>query len=246
MGSDMKKNSLRLKKGFFLSKNTLAVKVWYVIGGALLAFIVMFAISFLVLSDRSRRDHEIKESETILNSMAGSITANIESYKDISRLVMLDDKVVSFLRAPGDEIGAGIKNDTKVAVYDILIASEYVDSVFIFRDDQYYVKTGRGLYFIDYDLMEDTSWQADIRVRRGGAVILLNGNGAVTVRYTRLTVTSLLPLVVQSTISTRRRERVCFLLTFLPACLTALSKVRAIRACALCPMRVSFLREMRA
>ncbi|MBQ3890190.1 MAG: hypothetical protein II740_02430, partial [Lachnospiraceae bacterium] len=124
---------------FFISNNTLTVKAWYVIGGALLVFTVVFAIAFLVMTERARRDYEIRESETVLNSMSGNITANLQSYKDITRLVMLNNQVVKFLRAKSDEVDAGLKNDTKFGINDIFVASDYVDSVFIFRDDKHYV-----------------------------------------------------------------------------------------------------------
>ena len=175
MGEKKKKE----KKKVFIANNSLTVKAWYVIGGALLVFTVVFAIAILVMTERSRRDYEIRESETVLNSMSGNITANLQSYKDISRLVMLNDQVVKFLRVKSGEVDAGIKNDTKFGINDIFVASDYVDSVFIFRDDKHYVTTGKGVYFIDYGLMADSFWQAVIQVKEGGTVIFMNGNGAV-------------------------------------------------------------------
>ena len=158
---------------------TLAVKVWYIIGGVFLLFTFMFSVSALTLKERSIKDYEIRESETILNSMSGSITANLNNYKDISRLVMLNKQVSAFLRASSENVDSGLKNDTLYGIYDIFVVSDYVDSVFIFREDQHYVTTGKGIYNIDYDLMEDSDWQSVIHKKRGGAVIFLNGNGAV-------------------------------------------------------------------
>ncbi len=153
--------------------------MWYIIGGVFLLFTFMFFVSAHALKERSIKDYEIRESETILNSMSGSITADINNYKDISRLVMLNKQVTTFLRAPSEEVGSGLKNDTLYGIYDIFVVSDYVDSVFIFREDQHYVTTGKGIYNIDYDLMEDDDWQSVILKERGGAVIFLNGNGAV-------------------------------------------------------------------
>lgn len=166
-------------KRHFLSESTLAVKVWYVIGGAFLLFTVVFAISALVMRERSIKDYEIRESETILNAMSGGITANIDSYKDISRLVMLNDQVVAFLRAPSEKVDSGMKNDTIYGINDIFMVSNYIDSAFIFRNDGHYVTTGKGTYNIDYDLMEEDSWHAPIQEQEGGAAISLNANGAV-------------------------------------------------------------------
>ena len=166
-------------KRHFLSESTLAVKVWYVIGGAFLLFTVVFAISALVMRERSIKDYEIRESETILNAMSGGITANIDSYKDISRLVMLNDQVVAFLRAPSEKVDSGMKNDTIYGINDIFMVSNYIDSAFIFRNDGHYVTTGKGTYNIDYDLMQEDAWHAPIQEKEGGAAISLNANGAV-------------------------------------------------------------------
>ncbi len=166
-------------KRHFLSESTLAVKVWYIIGGAFLLFTVVFSISALVMRERSIRDYEIRESETILNAMSGGITANIDSYKDISRLVMLNDQVVTFLKAPSEMVDSGLKNDTIYGINDIFMVSNYIDSAFIFRNDGHYVTTGKGIYNIDYDLMKESTWHAPIQEKEGGAAISLNANGAV-------------------------------------------------------------------
>ena len=166
-------------KRHFLSESTLAVKVWYVIGGAFLLFTVVFSISALVMRERSIRDYEIRESETILNAMSGGIAANIDSYKDISRLVMLNDQVVTFLKTSSELVDSGLKNDTIYGINDIFMVSNYIDSAFIFRNDGHYVTTGKGIYNIDYDLMKESSWHAPIQEKEGGAAISLNANGAV-------------------------------------------------------------------
>ncbi|MBP5661275.1 MAG: sensor histidine kinase, partial [Lachnospiraceae bacterium] len=151
----------------------------YVIGGAFLLFTVVFSISALVMRERSIRDYEIRESETILNAMSGGIAANIDSYKDISRLVMLNDQVVTFLKTSSELVDSGLKNDTIYGINDIFMVSNYIDSAFIFRNDGHYVTTGKGIYNIDYDLMKESSWHAPIQEKEGGAAISLNANGAV-------------------------------------------------------------------
>lgn len=144
---------------------------------SILIFSIAFILSVIILYSRTTKEHEIQESETVLNSMAGSIRANISNYKDISRLVMLNEEVIKFLRA--DEVDAGLINDAKYGVMDVLNVCSSVDSVFIFRNDRNFMNTGRGEYILNDVLMEDAKWQDKILVRRGGAVVTINGNDAI-------------------------------------------------------------------
>lgn len=149
----------------------------FVLIDSILIFSIAFVVSVLIIYSRTTKEHEIQESETVLNSMAGSIRANISNYKDISRLVMLNSEVMKFLRA--EEVDAGLINDAKYGVMDVLNVCSSVDSVFIFRNDKNYMNTGRGEYILDEVLMEDAKWQDKILVLRGGAVVTINGNDAI-------------------------------------------------------------------
>lgn len=90
---------------------------------------------------------------------------------------MLNMPVRRFLRA--EVVDDGITYDARIGVQDVLIASDNLDSVFVFRDDYSYMSTGRGEYILDFDLMQDIFWQEKILIERGGAVVFINGNKAV-------------------------------------------------------------------
>lgn len=151
-----------------------------VLEGSIILFAVAFLLALIIIVGRNVRDNNISKSDTLLNSVSGSISANMLTYKDISRLVMLNDAVTVFLRA--DEVDSGLRNDAKYGVMDVIIVCSGVDSVFIFRNDRAYMNTGRGEYFVDSELMEDSSWQNTVLSLRGGALVTLNGNGAITRR----------------------------------------------------------------
>lgn len=159
------------------SDQTLTKRTRYVLGGSIMIFALVFIIAILLINSRARREHDITESETILNSMAGSIRTNMVTYKDISRLVMLNDAVTTFLRA--EEVNSGLRNDAKYGVMDVIIVCSGVDSVFIFRNDKSYMSTGRGEYFLDEQLMDTPGWQDKILTKRGGAIVTINGDGAI-------------------------------------------------------------------
>lgn len=158
-------------------RKSLTSRTRFLLGISLLVFCAAFLISLLVFTIKSRWDYGIRESETVLNAMSESIQGSIQSYKDISRLIMLNGPVRKFLRV--DEVDDGLKYDARIGVQDVLIASDNLDSVFIFRDDYDYVTTGRGDYIVDTDRMKDSEWQNEISVEKGGAVVFNNAHGAI-------------------------------------------------------------------
>lgn len=158
-------------------KRTLTSRTKSLLGISLLIFCVAFLISLLVFTKKSRWDYGTRESETVLNAMSESIQGSIQSYKDISRLIMLNDSVRSFLRT--DEVEDGMRYDARIGVQNVLIASDNLDSVFVFRDDYQYVNTGRGDYIVDMNKLKSFEWQHKIEDERGGAVVFNNADGAV-------------------------------------------------------------------
>lgn len=170
----MKKSKERQK---IRGNASIAGRLWQVVVEMLLVFGVFFMISIVVISNESRNNYAIRESETLINGVAGSIHANIDNYKDLTRLIMLKKDVINFLRAK--EVDAGLMNDAHYGVMDVLSVCNNVDSVFIFRNDGEYMSTGRTEYDVDVELMADEAWKSLILDRRGGAVVVMNGNGAV-------------------------------------------------------------------
>ncbi len=160
-----------------IKQDSLTKRTENVLTGAIIIFACAFISAILITNARTKREHEIRESETVMTSIAGSIESSISSYKDLSRLIMLNDRVISFLRA--EEVDPGIRNDAKYGVMDVLNVCNGVDSVFIFRNDNEYANTGRGEYIVDYDLMGSNEWQSKFLLLRGGALVTMNGNDAI-------------------------------------------------------------------
>ncbi|MBR6325597.1 MAG: sensor histidine kinase [Lachnospiraceae bacterium] len=160
-----------------LRRNSLASEMWIVILSALAIFGVAFVISGFLLTRQYRKDFEIRASETLINSVAESIRAGVDNYKDISRLIMLNESVMDFMRA--DRVNAGMANDAKYGIMDVLNVSTNLDSVFIFRTDGAYVSTGRAEYNVHFAQMDSLTWQQPILEARGGAVMFMNANRAI-------------------------------------------------------------------
>ena len=158
-------------------KNTIQGSMYILLIGVFIFFGIAFVFSSVLINKKTKLDNEIKESETLLNAAKESLSASLDNYKDISRLLMLRSEVTAFLRA--DKVDAGLINDTKAGIWDVLNVCNCVDSVFVFRNDNLYAYTGKTLYSIDFNLLVDDDWLMEVNSKRGGAVIFMNGNGAV-------------------------------------------------------------------
>lgn len=160
-----------------LKGKSLTSMMWLATILLLLLFCITFTVSTMFITERAERDYEIRESETVIGNMVGNIQANIDNYKDISRLIMLNSDVASFLRA--DSADVQLANNARDGIVGVLNVCLSIDSVFIFRNDGAYVSTGKSLYTVDFDRMRETEWQEKILSARGGAVIVMNGNSAI-------------------------------------------------------------------
>lgn len=159
------------------NSKSLTNMMWLMTTAMLLLFCVTFTVSMMIITAKAERDYEIRESETVIANMVGNIQANIDNYKDISRLIMLNSDVTRYLRAKNADVRlASNAHDGVVGVLNVCLS---IDSVFIFRNDGEYISTGKSLYTVDFERMKMKEWSEPIEAARGGAVILMNGNDAI-------------------------------------------------------------------
>ena len=158
-------------------KETIDQGMRRVVTMSLLILMVAFLISFIVILVKERKDNEAKDAVTVLNSVQSSIESAMRSYVEISTLVMINQDVRDFLNA--EDVDEGITNDARFSTLNTTSVCDNVDSVHIFRDDRKYVQTSKEKYDIVWGRMDETSWKAPIQRERGGAIIKINGNGAL-------------------------------------------------------------------
>lgn len=158
-------------------KKTLNRELWLMFSAVLILFVVTFVVTSTFVSQRASYDYEIRESETTINGVSGSVTASIGTYKNLSRLVMLNKEAVTLLRAKNATIS--MINDARYGVMDVMNATTNLDSIFIFRNDGDFMNTGKGLYDLDFTLMKKPAWRNRILKERGGAIIMINAGGAI-------------------------------------------------------------------
>lgn len=177
---------LRIKDRADLSLST---SLKYVILRIVLVVAAAFTISTYFVTQRERRDYNIRESENVLKTLSSNISSDIEKYTSLSRLIMIESRVRKFLRAQEASVDIGMINDARYGIMGILNVTEGVDSVMIFREDMIMVATNRFTYNYDYDLMNSDSFRHDIYEGQGRAIVSLNSNGIATRKDKRPVVT---------------------------------------------------------
>lgn len=138
---------------------------------------IVFMCAAVVLTQRAERDYEVRESETILNNTVSSIRAKMDSYKDVSRLVMVNEDVTKYLRARSADVG--MANDARFGIYDVINASTNIDSIMIFRNDGSQISNNRDAYIVDEERMKEPKWYEPVHELSGGVLIKMNADGAV-------------------------------------------------------------------
>ncbi len=159
------------------SEVSLSSSLKKLIFGIVLLVIVAFTISTYIITERERRDYAVRDSDNVLRTLSSNVSSDIEKYTSISRLIMIESRVVTFLRAKEPSVDIGMINDARYGIMDILNATEGVDSVMIFREDMIMVATNRFTYNYNYDLMNGEEWRRDIYEGQGRAVVSLHSNG---------------------------------------------------------------------
>lgn len=162
-----------------VKKRSLSVRLRTVLLGIILIMTISFILCIFLIIRKERKAYEIRESERLLNSLSYSMQSNLERYLELSRLIMVDDRLVKFLRANTESVGTGMINDARYGVLDILNVTSNVDSVIAIREDMILMDTNRAAYRYDYDKMSQEPWKEDILEGLGKASVFINGNNTM-------------------------------------------------------------------
>jgi len=154
-------------------KDSLTKTLWIVI-----LFLCFFCVTaFLAATFMETGRTERREAELTLCHMGDGIISEISTYKDISRLIMIQNDVVKYLRQ--EENDPLLKIEARYGIMGMLNSCRYIDSVFVFRNDGTYISTGHGTYSVSDLLSDSDNWPAEITDRRGGAVVQINCGGMI-------------------------------------------------------------------
>ena len=139
-------------------------------------FSIVFVAAFSIILRRTNIEYRERASETAVNNVVSMANSTVQNYNYISRLIMVNDRVVSFLKC--EEADKSISYDARIGMYEILNHHgniNYIESVYIFRNDGAYANTGKNEYIID---MESEGWQYILEAD-GSKTLSINGNGVI-------------------------------------------------------------------
>ncbi len=168
-----------INKNKIQTRNSLSLRLRLVFAIIIFLFIIAFIVSIYLITKKERRENVIIESESLLAGLSDGIYSDIQRYRELSRLVMIDDRLVKFLRAKTEDVSPGLINTARYGVLGVLNITTMVDSVFVFRNDGQYMATNRGKYMLNYIRMDDGEWKKKIVEKKGRAFVTLNGDGAI-------------------------------------------------------------------
>ena len=139
-------------------------------------FSIVFVLSFTMILRKTIVDYRTRASEKAVNNVVSVVNSTIQNYNYMSRLIMVNDRVVSFLKC--EEADKSMSYEARMGMYEIMnhySDINYIESAFIFRNDGEYANTGKGEYVID---MESDGWN-HILEADGAKTISINGNGII-------------------------------------------------------------------
>ena len=154
-------------------EHSLKSKTWRFFLLLFSVFCVIFTVSYVVIMVRASIDNAVSNSETAMTNLSSSIKYNFDRYKEMSRLIMLNKPVVDFLNSE-------TYNQTTVSngIISITNIYSYIDSVYVFRLDGKFVRTGAGLIDVQSQLIETEEWRKPLLEAKGGIILSINGQGA--------------------------------------------------------------------
>ena len=117
--------------------------------GLIFVVTISFLISTYFIVDKEQKNYAYRESESVIKTLSSNIFSDIRKYKELSRIIMTEDRLVRFLRADEQSVDIGMINDARYGVMDVLNVTEGVDCVMIFREDMIMVATNRFTYKYD-------------------------------------------------------------------------------------------------
>ena len=140
---------------------------------------IAFLVSTLLIVRREEQESAVREAESKLIGLSGSISSSIEGYKELSKLMIMEEPLAAFLKEEDSAEAFNHVIDAKYSMQRIINVTSGVDAVYAFRTDGMYACTKRGVFVLDKENYTEELWPARVLELRGRALEYANGNGAL-------------------------------------------------------------------
>ena len=174
-GIIIKKRGDKMKISRLTRNLSIKQKLQYIFIGSILLCLT-FCIIFLYyyLQNRMTEAAEKKASDN-LSSISRNFDAIINNANSMSRLLMINDTVVSYLKS--EKVDSTNYSSARSEIYRTLNSFSGSSSVFIFRNDKTSTYTGIGIIEADREILFSKKWFGRVSAENGG-YILIPDNGA--------------------------------------------------------------------
>jgi two-component system sensor histidine kinase YesM len=159
------------------SEQSLKRKTWQFFMVVLAIFFVIFIVTYVIFMVRAAVENEVSSSELAMTGLNKNIEAILDRYNDMSRQIMINSDVIKFLRG-SEKQNSYISTNAKYGIFSVTTIYSFVDSVYVYRLDGDYVRTGAGIMLINNKLRQSPEWNAPILEAKGGNIVMINGGGA--------------------------------------------------------------------
>ena len=140
---------------------------------------IAFLVTTLLIVRREEQESAVREAESKLIGLSVSISSSIEGYKELSKLMIMEEPLAAFLKEEDSEEALNIVIDAKYSIQRILNVTSGVEAVYAFRTDGLYACTKRGVFVLDDERYVEDMWPNAVLSLRGRALEYANGNGAL-------------------------------------------------------------------
>ena len=110
---------------------------------------IAFLVTTLLIVRREEQESAVREAESKLIGLSVSISSSIEGYKELSKLMIMEEPLAAFLKEEDSEEALNIVIDAKYSIQRILNVTSGVEAVYAFRTDGLYACTKRGVFVLD-------------------------------------------------------------------------------------------------
>ena len=141
---------------------------------------IAFLVSTFLIVRKDESDSAVREAEIRLLVISGEITSSVDSYLSLSRLIIMDDSLLKFLKTPEGEVDPGIINDAKYGIQNVLSVASGVDSVYVFRKDGIYACTNSKAFTLNQAIFSEDYWPVRVVSLKGRPSIYVNGSGTLS------------------------------------------------------------------
>lgn len=162
------------------SKFTIKRKVQFIFSTAISFCVLVSFIFFISFMRINITEAYLEKSVDMANSIEKSYNSVMGNVSNISRLIMVNDTVVTYLRSENPDKIESINDNVAGEIYTILNSFSKSYTALIFRNDKKYVKTAIGIIKPDCDIIFQDNWYGHVSSLNGGYDVFPNTSGAFT------------------------------------------------------------------